>query len=441
MPRKRILCLVFAAIVVGWDHQLTPIAAQSTSPASATDRAWVLDTLKRYSPDGWYIVDNYVRKVPQGTDFMTYWDGQSDDKRWDSLNTIVHEMSHGYMGELADMDAIFYYVSPSRSIMVPVGQVYRTQAMADSIPPELRTFRFSYVDSPEETLGSQQSGAYGLLDEMTAYWLGTQAAADMLPLFTTKASSVAWGDFFNSVNGTLYGILEFRFFVLRYILWAQDHNPAVYQDILANRAFRAAFATIDQRAGQFALAWFSRKATLYQTINRAGVGIGEDGDMLMIDTKDGQQGSGTFYDIYELLRREMLRPTYAPLLSALYDGQSAMVWPDAGVKPATKGNYAAEGSSDDGEVKEASIGSATSFSGRHFRPEMVKDPVGQVQFALEAKDRRGDGKQTTIDGSVINLILNDSPDLPLSSLNKDSYYSVRTRHTDGSTSWTDSLDL
>ena len=354
---------------------------------SASDRAWVLDALKRYSPDGWFIVDTYTKKVPRGTDFMEYWDGPGDDKRWDALNTIAHEISHGYMREVSGGDGIYYYISPRQSILVPVGKLYITNKMVDSIPDELRTFRFSYVNSTDPHLGSQQEGAYGLMDEMNAYWIGTQTSADMLPLMEAKAANAPWEHYFSSVTGTLYGILEFRFFVLRYLLFAQQHESAVYQDILANTAFRQAFAALDKRACDFTSGWLKKKPALYERIRGMGLAIQEDGDLLMI----GDGGSGTFMDIYELLRQEMAKPLYSALLSQLYDGKKPAMWPDSGSKAAPRGNFDPGDSLDSGDV--ASVGN----DNLPPKANTVTEPAGKVVFSRQAQDRKGDGRLPFID--------------------------------------------
>jgi len=391
----------------------------AVAQTNTADRVWVLDTLKRWSPDGWHIVDTYVKRVPDGTDFMEYWDGGKDDQRWDSLNTIVHELAHGYMGELADWDSVYYYVSPTESNMVGVGEVYRTQAMVPSIPQELRTFRFSYVDTDDTMLGSQTQGAYGLLNEMTAYWVGTQASADMLPLFEATAASASWQDFFNSVNGTLYGILEFRFFVLRYLMYAQEHEPAVYKDIMANKAFRKAFAAVDLRARDFVAGWLTKKPAIYEKIRKAGIGISEKDSMVMLEAPgEGSTGFGTFMDIYELLRLEMAKPAYTSLISLLYNGQNFAVWPDSGTKPAAQGNYDGKEGNDGSGEKGASI-STGSVSGEDgdetplsvpvakpagklpTKPDLKKPapkkPMGKVLFSLEGKDRKGDAREGYLD--------------------------------------------
>lgn len=383
---------------------LTCLQSFVYAEGSNAERAWVLDTLKRYSPDGYFILDTYDREVSEGTPFMDYWDGPEDDRKWSSLNTIVHEMAHGYMGEIADFGSTYYYISPTKSIMVPIGKVYRTNSMASSIPEELRTFRYSYVESNEEFLGSQVNGAYGLMNEMAAYYVGTKAAADMQPLFEARGVTAPWADFFNSVYGTLYGILEFRYFILKYILWAKDNDQAVYKDILANGKFKTAFASIDQTSRDFVDTWLKGSPALYGKIRKAGVTFEVSGDSVFFGSGDSMTGSSTFMGIYELLRREMLKPAYTQLLSALYEGKTPAVWPDSGVTPAEKGGYeprpedAAEGEGplSFGDSSEYGEPSAGAMPGQAAQSE-VKAPTGKLNVSLEGKDRKGDAKKPFAD--------------------------------------------
>jgi hypothetical protein len=377
-PPAMILALLIALLCAA-----VPLAAEPTS----ADRAWVLDTLKKYSPDGWYIVNTFLTQSDDEMDFMEYWGGSGEDQRWESINTIVHELAHGYMS-LDMSEGINYYISPTKSILVKVGKVYRTNKMVDSIPENLKTFRFDYVDSEEENLGSQSEGAYGLLDEMNAYWVGVQAASDMLPLFKAKGASAVWKDYFNSVNASLYGIVEFRFFVLRYILWAKDNDKKVYDDIMANAIFRSAFSALDRRACDFTTSWVKGRAALYESIKKMGVNIREQGTVISI----GNDGAGTFFDIYELMRQEMLKPLYTPILTALHDGKTPPSWPDTGVPPAAAGGY----QKDSSEGDSATFGSADSSGSQPSVPEAVT-PTGKVLFTLDGKDRKGDAKQKFID--------------------------------------------
>lgn len=300
----------------------------SAAGASAGDRETILSTLKQYSPDGFHIVDTFGKRTG-GTDFMEYWDPSSEDSRWDSYNTIVHEMAHGYMMALADRDSLCILASRNERIMVPLTEVFFSREMVPSFPKELRTFRFDYVDCQEDELGAQAHGAYGLLDEMAAYYLGTKTSWELLPCFQAQGAKAPWGSFFQSVNGTLYGILEFKLYVLKYLLYAQRNKPAVYRGIMENGQFAKAFLAVDRASTAFIRDYFAGKETVYESLRKLGFEAREDGRSLILG-KDGQTVYyGTFLDVYTLLAKELEKPEYRDLMRSLNAGAAVEPSPTA----------------------------------------------------------------------------------------------------------------
>jgi hypothetical protein len=139
-------------------------------------------------------------------------------------------------------------------------------------------------------------------------------------------------------------------------------------------------------------------------------------------------------DIYELLRQEMTKPVYAPLVSALYDGKPPAVWPDSGTEPASRGNYDGKEAEDGSDSKGASIVTGSGMSEEEDekgKPEPAtpaqKDPSGRVVQSFEGRDRKGDAKpgfmdivqasvQVREDGAILRIELASLPEeLPFDS--------------------------
>jgi hypothetical protein len=304
------------------------IALLATSLAvEAGDRETVLSLLKQYSPDGYFIVDTYMRECGN-TDFMEYWDPSSEDSRWDSINTIVHEIAHGYMGELADRNSLYYIASRDERIMVPLTSVFFSREMVPTFPERLRTFRFdTYVNCSEDELGSQAEGAYGLLDEMNAYFIGTKASWDLLPYFRSRGADAPWSSFFSAVNGTLYGILEFKLYVLKYLEYAQANRPAVYRDITANASFAKAFLAVDRASRLFINDYLTGKEKVYAELRALGFEAREEGEYLLIARGNADRCAGTFMDVYTLLAQELEKKEYQELMAKLNAGAAVAAYP------------------------------------------------------------------------------------------------------------------
>ena len=298
---------------------LTPLVLISlliifTGQTVESNRQYVLDLLYQYSPDGYYIVDTYMNEVESATDFMEYYNDSSEALRMDSFNVIVHEMNHGYTGEMAGYSSVYIFISRDESIEVPLTDIFPSREMVQDFQKNLRTFRFDYIDTDSRDLGTQLQGVYGLLDEFNAYYLGTKTSYELLPYYLDKGADADWGTFFNTVNGTLYGILEFKLYILKYLIFARDNYPQIYSGIMANRKFREAFIKADRNAYLFILDYFSRKKSIYGHIQKFGYMVSETDEAIIFETDEMATGYGNFMGIYNLLAEELSKTIYEDLM-------------------------------------------------------------------------------------------------------------------------------
>ena len=300
--------------------------------AAAGDRETILALLKKHSPDGNYIMESFI-KANDGSDFMEYWRGTSEDSRWSSYNTIVHESAHGVMSCLADRNSLFFPVSYKTNVMVPLTETYFSREMVDIFPKELRTFRFAtYVDCKEDNLGSQCLGAYGLLDEMTAYYLGTKAVWDLLPHFEALGAEAPWSSFFQTINGSLYGVMEFKLYVLKYLMFAEKNHPDQYRKIMANAEFARAFILVDAAASAFFRDYFAGKERVYESLQKKGLTAKERGDFLEIGKPGKTICNGLFKDVFNLLTAELEKKDYQNLMQKINGGKAVAATPRFGEK-------------------------------------------------------------------------------------------------------------
>ena len=166
---KKTLIILFALI-------LTLTAPFSSYEAAAAQKEPALNAkvtaqniqalLKKYDPDGACIMQKQIAK---GDDICVWFSGQ--DRIIDSIDTAVHEETHGYSFYYAkNYNQTAYFVGNKKTVHVTHTKVYRSKTMAGSIPKNLRTFRYNiYVAKPRANLASDVQGAYGLLNEFMAY--------------------------------------------------------------------------------------------------------------------------------------------------------------------------------------------------------------------------------------------------------------------------------
>jgi hypothetical protein len=308
---------------------LTFLLVIISTQVAESNRQFVLDLLYQYSPDGYYIVDTYRNEVKHGTDFMEYYNGTTEALRMDSFNVIVHEISHGYTSEIKGYLSVYMFISREESIEVPITDVFPSRKMASSFPDNLKTFRFDYIDNDRQDLGTQLQGVYGLLDEFNAYYLGTKTSFELLPYYLNQGINADWGIFFNTVNGTLYGILEFKLYILKYLIFAEEHYPEIYSGIIANSRFREAFVKVDRNAYIFILDYFSRKRSIFDHIQKFGYKVSETEGTVFFETEETIIGHGNFMEVYNLLAKELSKPIYSDLMKKLNNGRGVPPFPVA----------------------------------------------------------------------------------------------------------------
>lgn len=310
----------------------------------ANVRSTVIGLLRTYSPTGFHIIDTYV-KAPKTykfgsstittgkTDFMTWVEGTTSREIVKSLNTVVHETCHGYTGLLGYMHmkdggdeghwgkVDYYYVGGDEGILVYETKTFPSREMADTFTEKQKTFRFkTYITSKETSQGTQVSGIYGLLDELNAYYHGTKVSFDLLPFYEERMpdSPEGWLQYFQEVNGTYYAHLEFKLYIAKYLLYAREEHPDVYEGIMSNDAFRRAFARIDKNYSELIRDFFAVKIKIADKLRSRGFEVSEDDRFVWIGKHGSKKGRGHFLDTYRVLEAELGNEELIDILAPLY---------------------------------------------------------------------------------------------------------------------------
>lgn len=313
-------------------------AVSASAMSQSESRSFVLSTLKKYAPDGYNIISSY-RAMPteikagsyhmriSKTDFMTYASGSSALALIKSIGTMVHETCHGYQSRkhyqiIKDNELKFdnngkyitIYAGDGKDYLIKQTPIFRTRKMAASIPPSLRTFRYSYINSTSEYLGAQQDGVYGLLDEMSAYFHDTHTSYLLIKnaneIFANKKFD--WNDLLHMALGTYYAHREFKYFILAYLRYAKTNYPSIYSGIMNNRPFLQAFFAIDNKFKKLVKDLFSfsfLKGTSYKVVRgKDMIGIARIGSMR-------ESYTSSFEASYKKLGVEMDKSVYFKLLN------------------------------------------------------------------------------------------------------------------------------
>ncbi|MDZ7264177.1 MAG: hypothetical protein ONB16_06300 [candidate division KSB1 bacterium] len=315
------------------------LLAQHSRRTDIESKAWAY--LKNYSPNSYYLLNAFYNAPKEyrfgdititlgpKTSFLDYIDGDSDHDIVASLNTVVHEMCHAFAGTMTyfylqqqpDVQLGFgdsyslFFVDSSRSILVPHTEIFPTREIHPIVPKKFQTMRYETYIYPSNKIGSQVHGIYGLLDEWFAYYHGTRTDIDLFDYYAAAAQDQPgrWLDFFAAVNGTYYAHLEFKFYSLKYLLYAQEHHPDIYHQIIANQNFIDAFNAIDSCFSALNQKYFKLKEDIFQQLAAKGIKCSHDEKYDYV----GLSGRGNFLETYNLLDQELGQSEYQSVLSTI----------------------------------------------------------------------------------------------------------------------------
>jgi hypothetical protein len=286
-----------------------------------------LELLDTYCPDGSRIVRMCMPLYPKArdTEFTSMIDGKDEAACVNGLNTVVHEenhTAHAFMGRdiLRDrfgrMTDLFYeydyfYLGDSRFTLMARTPTFPSLEMVPEFPDHLRTFRFdTYVNTTDTMQSTQMSGIYGLLDEMNSYYQGTRASYELLGWFEKKGRNAEWHDWFQGVNGTLYGCLEFRLYILKYLMYARKHHAGKYWTILGNRAWCYTFLETDRNVSELIQSYANAKPAVFKRLAGYGWTVSEDDSYVSITKAGRTVRHMNFLGVLKLLADEMKKPEY-----------------------------------------------------------------------------------------------------------------------------------
>ncbi len=206
----------------------------------------MLQWLQEYSPTGYFIIHDYeTRSNHPG--FHLQW---VKDKPFPMAGTPIHETSHALdnYNSMSTVGSFSYPIGGGKTLKViaPFTPFFSSE-MAVDIPQSLRNSATStYIMTGSNNM-SVGSGLYGLFEEWSAYTTELKAISEMAPCikahFDTKDN---WFDFVNDEYFVTPDEIEFRYFALRYIMYAKKKYPDIYTKILASKETKAIYTALVQ---------------------------------------------------------------------------------------------------------------------------------------------------------------------------------------------------
>jgi hypothetical protein len=310
------------------------VCAVAVSAAAGNDaflKKKTLELLDAYCPDGSKIVRMCMPLYPKisENEFTTMIDGSDERACLTSINTVVHEENHGAntfigrevlkqkYGKFSDVfyEYDYYYLRDGRFSLMRKTPTFPSIETVPDFPDELRTFRFdTYINTQNAIQSTQIEGIYGLLDEMNSYYQGTKASFDLLGYYEKKGKNADWHDYFTGVNSTHYGCLEFRLYILKYLMFAEKHHPDVYRGILNNKTWCGTFLEVDRNVSDLLRSYAEKKPAIFDRLRGYGWTVSETDNDLSIAANGRSSRHINFESVVRLLSGEMKKPEYERMM-------------------------------------------------------------------------------------------------------------------------------
>ncbi len=196
-------------------------------------RTYSLSVLKTYSPESYHLIKKMEElsntKVKglmiAGNDDFTKWlSGSTKEDIIEDLGTAVHETCHAYTFRhplitqavgFGD-DASSFYVDENTTMVVRHTDVYNSHKMSKEIPNALRTMRYEVYLNPKSIgLSAQKDGAYGLMNEWTAYFNDTRLRVQLYDYYIAKSKKEGVEvmlDYISNISSSMLAHYEFQYY-------------------------------------------------------------------------------------------------------------------------------------------------------------------------------------------------------------------------------------
>ena len=188
---------------------------------------------------------------------MIMYDGDTNIRFPDELETLIHESTHRYNKEVWEWGKNFnhrYMITPGHDLWARHTKLYASSEFIAIVPKDAPTkiFRYGLYVGPSSTVSANSWGIYGMMDEFSAYYNGSRSAWIGYHLAKSSGDKKAMAIFEQRCLGTYFAWYEFRTFMGWYLTYAKMKHPDVYKETMENREIAKVFAELDREFGDLA---------------------------------------------------------------------------------------------------------------------------------------------------------------------------------------------
>ena len=297
-------------------------------------RKFIGQVLYLYSPTHNDLIDKYSKtptsvhlpnttfNVGKRVDYMFYiTDTINKTIILHDLPQMVYEITNDYAnrGSYAYLEKnkitynagdnyICYYINQQTEYTMKQIRSFPSIQIANIIPKKLHTenyYRFLKNSNPE--VPTQKYGIYGLMQEWNAYQHATKVAFNVKRYYEREGYTdiTLWEDFFANYYEYQTAYSEFKYFILKYLEYAENSQPDFYENLLKDAKFKKTYIEIDKNYEDTIAQFNLYKPAVFSLLNKASVTTEETSmegfSLLFLD----RVGINTYGNIDKLFREAL----------------------------------------------------------------------------------------------------------------------------------------
>jgi uncharacterized pyridoxamine 5'-phosphate oxidase family protein len=300
----------------------------------------IIRAIIRYSPLGRFLMAVTPAEESKSPTVFVDFHSQMSECFFANTQTVAHYLYHGFhIWEFDGFDTIsIRHLAANEEIWISdtrLTDIIHTEHAARRIPSNLRTFRFNDYLSPGNELSANVWGAFGLLDELGAYFYDLIVTLDMtdyvLEFITRNGMEMnvdhpsidLTNGYISMVYSSVLAIYEFTFWMIDYLIFLEQNHPQDFALLNENENFRRVFSYMYNRGQRLINTTAPTEIErIYDHIRSRGIQITVDGIEIELEHRDTEWIRTVTMTVssineIEILRNALTTQPYADMLARI----------------------------------------------------------------------------------------------------------------------------
>lgn len=234
---------------------IEPLPVKVQFQPTYSEKDYVLSFCHQYAPEYASLIqssysspNSWTRSV-NGVVQANSFNAQNREHLIDEFESIIHETTHhknSFNGFLIDPSTYLVLTDQESQISM---KFFKSDLIEKVVSTEAqeKIFRYDTYVSKQSSVGANNQGIVGIMDEYSAYQNGCTAALIAYDNALKDKDTTLAITFFKEALATHFAYYEFNVFLGAYVKYARLYNPEVYQQILKLTTLKKAYTMNTQR--------------------------------------------------------------------------------------------------------------------------------------------------------------------------------------------------